>query len=82
MTQPVETLPRDFAKNGRTFTQLFRSHSGGGRIVYLRNSLPGQATGHKLFVFAIDIVNGKEVLGHEIASPSTLMHAIDIASKE
>jgi len=78
----MERLPRDIERDGRTFTQLFRSHSSGGRIIYLRNSLPGQATGHKLFVFAIDIVDGRETLGQELASPSTLTQAIDIASKE
>jgi hypothetical protein len=47
----------------------------------LENSLPGRASGHRFVVFKIDIENGREQLGEEIASPHTLDRAIDIASQ-
>ena len=74
-------LPRDLVHEGRTFTQLFRSHGKGGKVVMLENSLPGRASGHHFVVFKIDVENGREQLGEEIASPNTLDRAIDIASQ-
>jgi hypothetical protein len=47
----------------------------------LENSLPGRADGHRFVVFKIDIENGREQLGEEIASPHTLDRAIEIASR-
>jgi hypothetical protein len=46
----------------------------------IQNSLPGRASGHRFVVFKIDIENGREQLGEEIASPHTLDRAIEIAS--
>jgi hypothetical protein len=44
----------------------------GGKVVMLENSLPGRADGHRFVVFKIDIENGREQLGEEIASRQTL----------
>ena len=35
-----DLLPRDLVHGGKTFTQLFRSHGKGGKVVMLENSLP------------------------------------------
>jgi len=44
-------------------------------------ALPGRADGHRFVVFKIDIENGREQLGEEIASPQTLDRAMEIASR-
>jgi len=59
----VQLLPRDLERDGRTYTQLYRSHPHGGRIVYLQNSAPGVARGHTIHVFEVNVVDGKEQLG-------------------
>jgi len=76
-----DLLPRDLVHGGKTFTQLFRSHGKGGKVVMLENSLPGRASGHRFVVFKIEIENGREQLGEEIASPHTLERAIEIAAQ-
>jgi hypothetical protein len=74
-------LPKDLVNAGARLTQFYRSHSKGGRGVYLQNSLPGRADGHRYLVFQIDIVNGKEPLGATLGDCSTLSSAIDIAAR-
>ncbi len=74
-------LPRDIVHEGKTFTQLFRSHGKGGKVVMLENSSPGRADGHRFVVFKIDMENGREQLGEQIASPYTLDRAIEIAAQ-
>jgi hypothetical protein len=84
MTLPpfIELLPRDLELDGRTYAQLYRTHSrGGGRIVYLRNSLPGIARGHTIHVFQINVVDGKEQLGECLAVTPSADQAISIAGQ-
>jgi len=78
----IELLPRDIEHSGRWLTELYRSHPrGGGRIAYLQNSLPGEARGHTIHVFDIDVVDGKEQLGECLLVTPSADHAIEIAGK-
>jgi hypothetical protein len=81
MNEFVQLLPRDLERDGRTFAQLYRSHRQGGRIVYLRNSEPGIARGHSIFVFEIDIVDGKEQLGQQLLETPSADRAIALAGE-
>ena len=77
-----ETLPLDVTIGGRRFTQHFRSHKRGGRVVLCRNSKPGEATGHKFVVYQVTIdLNGREQLGQCVATTQSLSAAQNIASK-
>ena len=58
-----------------------RPNMVGGVIVYLQNSEPGVATGHKFHVIETMIVAGQETLGQTLATTSNLDRAIDIASQ-
>jgi hypothetical protein len=81
MITPVELLPRDLIHNGMSLTQLYRSAREGGNIVYLQNSEPGIAHGHKFHTFKINVVNGVEQLGQLLATTSSTDHAISIAAQ-
>jgi hypothetical protein len=71
-----EVLPRDLDRDGKSFTQCYRSHTRGGRAVYLKNGWP-----HSFHVFEISIAEGKETLGEQIAVVPNLDRGIDIALK-
>ena len=80
----VELLPRDLERDGRTYAQLYRSHPrGGGRIVYLQNSLPGgEARAHSILVFEINVTDdGREQLGECLLVTASADAAIDLAGK-
>jgi hypothetical protein len=75
-----ETLPREVERDGKHLTLLYRSRPKGGRGVFLQASDPGSATGHKLIVFELDVVNGCEVLGKEVAVVPSLDVGILVAN--
>ena len=75
-----ETLPHNIEHFGKHYTLLYRSRPKGGRAVFLQASEPGSATGHRLIVFELDVVNGGEVLGKEVAVVPSLDRGIVIAS--
>lgn len=76
-----QPLPRDiFTEDRKDFTVLFRSHKQGGNVVVLLNSKPREATGHKIIVFQVDVVDGKEQLGKQVAVAPSLDRAIVIAA--
>jgi hypothetical protein len=77
-----EPLPKDLVHEGKHLTLCYRTHSKGGAVVMLQNSLPGKADGHRYLVFEIDIVAGKEVLGSpKVGDCFTLSAAIDICAR-
>jgi hypothetical protein len=49
--------------------------------VYLENSKPGEAHGHKFHVFKIDIADGKEQLGETLSVQQNCDAAITIAGQ-
>jgi hypothetical protein len=84
MTPPpfVELLPRDLEHQDRWLTELYRSNPrGGGRIVYLQNSLPGEARGHSILAFEINVVDGKEQLGECLLVTPSADKAIELAGQ-
>jgi hypothetical protein len=77
-----QPLPKDLVHDGKSLTLVYRTHSKGGAVVMLQNSLPGRADGHRYLVFQIDIVGGRETLGAVMLGDSfTLTNAIDIATR-
>jgi hypothetical protein len=75
-------LPRNIEHDGHHYTLLYRSKTKGGRGVFLQESEPGSATGHRILVFELDVVNGREVIGREVAVVSSVDRGITIASTE
>ena len=75
-----EILPREIERDGNHYTLLYRSKPKGGRGVFLQPSEPGSATGQKIVVFEFDVVNGREVLGKEVAVVPSLDRGIVVAS--
>ena len=79
---PVEQLPRDiFQSGGRWLTLIFRQRKVGGAAVYLQNSKPGLAHGHKFHVIRIVVVDGKEQLGETLAIQQSCDAAMAIAGQ-
>ena len=82
MSPLIELLPRDLERDGRTYTQLYRLNPrGGGRIVYLQNSAPGECRGHTIHVFEINIIDNKEQLGDELLVTASADRAIAVAGQ-
>jgi hypothetical protein len=80
-TQPlVELLPRDLEHDGMSLTQLYRSHSQGGNVVYLQNSRPGEVNPGMIHVFAIEIVDQREQLGAKLLTTRNADYGIAVAA--
>jgi hypothetical protein len=76
----VGLLPRDLVHDGKSLTEVYRQHSRGGAIVYVRNRLPGKLIGHEFYVFQIDIVEGREQLGKQLTIQHSVDQAINVAA--
>jgi hypothetical protein len=77
----ITPLPRELIYDGHLFVEVYRQQSRGGATVYLKNSPPDQVVGHEFYVFQIDVVNGREQLGKQLAIRRTLNRAINVATK-
>ena len=77
----VEHLPRDLEHEGKWLTLIYRQKKEGGAAVYLQNSEPGLAHGHKFHVIKIEVSDNRERLGATVSVQHNCDSAIAIAGQ-